>query len=199
VFYNVEDSELHIGLYIEHLARLTILKTCTEQLLRKHSDSFKEETFEESLEYLNLPQTIQRGLVKLVKEPYFHRYPIFWQFFTYIMGGFILLDHKEKEFEYISQNTEIPIEEIPSAFDSFNKLFPRQDGWMAKIPNSNIELHRFFPLPFCGIGANHRRSLHLSHLPEEEQTYNELSKTLTGDKTFNDLIKWNSLGYRILK
>jgi len=199
VFYNAEDSELHIALYIEHLARLTILKTCTEQLLRKHCAEFNDETFEESLEYLNLPQTIQRGLVKLVKEPYFHRYPVFWQFFTYVMGGFILLDHKEKEFEYISKNTEIPVEEIPRAFESFNVLFPKLDGWMAKIPNSNIEMHRFFPLPFCGLGANHRRSLHLSHLPEDEQTYEELSKILTGDKTYNDLIKWNNLGYRILK
>lgn len=199
LFYKTEDSPLQIALYIEHIARITILKACTEHLLRTHREAFGKEKFSEKIDYLNLPQTIKNGLEELVKEPYFHRYPIFWQFFTYVMGGFILTDLRNTEYKYISDNTGIPIEEIPRAFESYNKLFPKDEGWMYKLPKSNIEWHRFFSIPFCGIGANHRRFLHLSHLPEENQTYDELGKLVSGDKTLADLSKWNNLGYEILK
>lgn len=148
---------------------------------------------------MSIPNTIKNGLDELVKEPYFHRYPVFWQFFTYVMGGFILTDLREVEYQYIADNTGIPVEHIPNAFESYNKLFPKNSGWMFKLPKSNIEFHRFFSLPFCGVGANHRRFLHLPHLDEKEQTYKELEKIISGDKTMSDLSKWNNLGYEILK
>ncbi|MCW3105198.1 MAG: hypothetical protein JWO09_3638 [Bacteroidetes bacterium] len=199
LFYNAENSPLQIALYIEHIARMTILKSCIEQLLRKHKELFGNDKFLESIDYLSIPQTIKNGLELLVREPYFHRYPIFWQFFTYVMGGFILTDLRNEEYKYISENTGIPMEEIPNAFGSFNKLFPKEGGWMFSIPRSNIEWHRFFPLAFCGVGANHRRFLHLKNLNSEDQTYEELDKLLGGRKTMADLIKWNNLGHEILK
>lgn len=199
LFYKAENSPLQIALYIEHMARLTILKSCTEHLIRKHKDEFSESNFGELLDYLSIPQTIKNGLKEIVKEPYFHRYPVFWQFFTYVMGGFILTDLKAEEYEYISENTGIPVKEIPNAFASFNKLFPKSGGWMFNMPNSNIEWHRFFPIPFCGIGANHRRFLHLKGIKEDEQTYEKLNEKLSGQMTMKDLIKWNNLGHEILK
>lgn len=199
LFYKAENSPLQIALYIEHLARLTILKSCTEQLLRKHKDVFGLDNFMESIDYLSIPQTIKSGLQMIVTDPYFHRYPVFWQFFTYVMGGFILTDLKDKEYEYISQNTGIPVDEIPNAFDSFNKLFPKAGGWIFNMPKSNIEWHRFFPIALSGIGANHRRFLYLGDKPKEEQTYEELSKLVSGQMTMADIIKWNNLGYEIIK
>ncbi|AXE21194.1 hypothetical protein DR864_27370 [Runella rosea] len=199
LFYKAENSPLQIALYIEHMARLTILKSCTEHLLRNHKGTFWEDKFSESLDYLSIPQTIKSGLEVLVKEPFFHRYPVFWQFFTYVMGGFILTDLKDKEYSYISENTGIPVEEIPNAFESFNKLFPKSGGWMFTMPRSNIIWHRFFPIPFSGIGANHRRFIHLQEFTEENKTYEELAKLINGQKTMTDIIKWNNLGYEILK
>lgn len=199
LFYRAENSPLQIALYIEHMARLTILKSCTEHLLRNHKETFWEDQFSESLDYLSIPQTIKNGLEVLVKEPFFHRYPVFWQFFTYVMGGFILTDLRDKEYAYISENTGIPIEEIPNAFESFNKLFPKAGGWMFTMPRSNIEWHRFFPIPFSGVGANHRRFIHLQEFSEESKTYEELAKLVNGQKTMADIIKWNNLGYEILK
>lgn len=199
IFYKGENSPLQISLYIEHLARVTILKCCTEQLLRKHKEQFKEDAFIESLDYLSIPQTIKKGLSEIVNDTYFHRYPIFWQFFTYVMGGFILLDKEKEELEYISENTGIPVDEIPNAFEAFNKLFPKTSGWFFNIPKTQIRWHRFFPVCFSGIGANHRRFIHLESEPKENQTYENLGKLLTGDKTLNDLIKWNNLGYEIFK
>jgi hypothetical protein len=199
LFYKAEDSPLQIALYIEHMARLTILKSCTEYLLRNHKELFWEDKFSESLDYLSIPHTIKKGLEVLVKEPFFHRYPVFWQFFTYVMGGFILTDLRDKEYAYISENTGIILEEIPNAFESFNKLFPKADGWMFTLPRSNIEWHRFFPIPFSGVGANHRRFIHLKEFAEEDKTYEELAKLIKGQKTMADIIKWNNLGYEILK
>ncbi|MBC9798086.1 hypothetical protein [Sinomicrobium weinanense] len=199
LFYKAENSPLQIALYVEHMARLTILKSCTEHLIENHREAFLEDTFSENLDYLGIPQTIKNGLAILVKEPFFHRYPVFWQFFTYVMGGFILTDLREQEYQYISENTGIPVEEIPNAFESFNKLFPKVDGWMFSMPKSNIEWHRFFPIPFSGVGANHRRFLHLKEMAEDDQTYEELSKLISGAKTMTDLNKWNNLGYEMLK
>ena len=199
LFYKGENSPLQIALYIEHMARLTILKSCTEHLLKNHKETFWEDKFSESLDYLSIPQTIKNGLDVLVKEPFFHRYPVFWQFFTYVMGGFILTDLRDKEYAYISENTGIPVEEIPNAFESFNKLFPKPGGWMFSMPRSNIEWHRFFPIPFSGVGANHRRFIHLPEFKEENKTYEELAKLINGQKTMADIIKWNNLGYEILK
>jgi len=198
LFYNAEDSPLHIALYIEHLARLTILKSCTEQLLREHKDVFGLDHFMESIDYLCIPRTIKTGLEQIVTDRYFHRYPIFWQFFTYVMGGFILTDLQQEEYQYISDNTGIPVTEIPNAFDSFNKLFPKAEGWMYKIPNSNIKWHLFFPVALSGVGANHRRFLHVKAEKEEDQTYEELEKMINGNRTISDLAKWNNLGHRIL-
>ena len=199
LFYKAENSPLQIALYIEHMARLTILKSCTEHLLRNHKENFWEDKFSESLDYLSIPQTIKNGLEVLVKEPFFHRYPVFWQFFTYVMGGFILTDLRDEEYAYISENTGIPVEEIPNAFDSFNKLFPKPGGWMFTMPRSNIEWHRFFPIPFSGVGANHRRFIHLKEFDEKNKTYEELAKKVNGQKTMADIVKWNNLGYEILK
>lgn len=199
LFYKAENSPLQIALYIEHMARLTILKSCTEHLLRNHKETFWEDKFSESLDYLSIPLTIKKGLEVLVKEPFFHRYPVFWQFFTYVMGGFILTDLRDEEYTYISENTGIPVEEIPNAFDSFNKLFPKPGGWMFTMSRSNIGWHRFFPIPFSGVGANHRRFIHLKEFDEKNQTYEELAKKVNGQKTMADIIKWNNLGYEILK
>ncbi|MFI2741621.1 hypothetical protein ACG2LH_02680 [Zhouia sp. PK063] len=199
LFYKVENSPLHISLYVEHISRVTILKSCTEYLIKNHEDTFGKKNFLESIDYLEIPNTIKKGLDELVKEPFFYKYPIFWQFFTYVMGGFILTDLKDVEYKYISENTGIPIEHIPNAFESYNKLFPKDDGWMYNLPKSNIEWHRFFSIPFCGVGANHRRFLHLADLDEKKQTYDKLAELVNGDKTMTDLSKWNNLGYEILK
>lgn len=198
IFYRAEDSPLHIAMYIEHIARITIIKSCILQILKEKQEE-DEFDFNDLFDSIEIPKTIKTGLEEISTDPYFHRYPIFWQFFTFVMGGFILTDLEEREYEYISKNTGIPVEEIPNAFDSFNKLFPKSTGWMMNLHKSNISWHRFFPLPFSGIGANHRRFIYVEKKPEGKKIYDELEKLLSGDKTMIDLTKWNNLAYRTLK
>jgi hypothetical protein len=90
LFYNSNDSSLYIGLYIEHLARTTILQSCVEYLINNGVSNLEDNS-------INIPQTIKKGLIDIFKDPYFYRYPIFWQFFTNVMGGFILTDLKDEE------------------------------------------------------------------------------------------------------
>lgn len=193
-FYQAKEGILQIALYVEHLARVTILKCVIEHLVEKLRGNYDEKDFFAELEYLILPQTIKDGLELIVNDEYFHLYPRFWQFFTYVLGGFILTDLKVKEYKLISDKTGIPVAEIPNAFDSFNKLFPSNGGWTFKLPNSKIEWHHFFPIAFSGVGANYRRMRYT-----DDETYDKLSELLTKDMTMRDLTKWNNLGYRMLK
>lgn len=192
IFYDANYSPLQIALYIEHLGRLTVFKTCVELLLTiDPKDLLKHEG------YLCLPGNIRRGVLKINNDKYYYKYPIFWQFFTFVMGGFILTDYREKEYEFIANNTGIPVEEIPNAFNSFNKLFPREKSWMTPQYESNIEIHSFFPMCFTGVGVNIRRFIHLDI--ESDFEFEDLFKKLDGDNTVKDLRKWNSLGYDLLK
>jgi hypothetical protein len=192
-FYKAENNILHVSLYIEHIARVTILKCAIEHLIDKLRGNYDALDISNILDYLTLPQTIKVGLIEITKDKYFHLYPRFWQFFTYVFGGFILTDIEETEYELLSNRTGIPTSEIPNAFSAFNKLFPREDGWFYKFPTSSIKWHTLFPIALCGIGANYRRLIYVGNKGYED-LYNMLSK----DKTSNDLTKWNNLAHEIL-
>lgn len=193
-FYKAQYTILQVSLYIEHSARITILKCVIEHLIDKLKGDYNERDFRNLLNYMSLPNSIKRGLNEIKDDNYFHLYPRFWQFFTYVFGGFILTDIKDKEYDLLSRKTGIPIDEIPKAFEAFNKIFPRNGGWFFKFPNSEIEWHNFFPITFCGIGANYRRLAYTN-----DDSYDTLEKMLSKNMTMADLTKWNNLAYNIIK
>jgi hypothetical protein len=193
-YYKAENNILHVSLYVEHLARVTILMCAIKHLIDRLKGNYDPKDISNQLEYLTLPNTIKTGLTEITKDKYFYLYPRFWQFFTYVFGGFILTDIEEQEFELLSKKTGVPVDEIPNAFDAFNKLFPRNDGWFFKFPNSSIRWHRLFPISFCGLGANYRRLVYT-----DDKDYDNLYKLLSNDMTPFDLSKWNNLAYEILK
>lgn len=191
VFYQCTNDNIYPALYVEHQARLTILKCCIEYLV--NAGTLNVDAFIEALNFQGLPNNIKTGLEVIVTDTHFRRYPMFWQFFTYVMGGFVLTDFENEEYEYMSEHTGVPVDQIPNAFDAFNKLFPTNNGWMHNFPKSNISWHKFFPLPLSGIGANHRRIIH-----SEIQEYDDLFLKIKGVHTKTDLIKWNNIGHRML-
>lgn len=193
-FYSPQDSILQVSLYVEHIARVTILKCVIEHLIDKLKGNYNDNDFSNILSFLSLPRTIRTGLNQIKDDNYFHLYPRFWQFFTYVFGGFILTDLRGKEFDLLSKKTGIPIDEIPNAFDAFNKVFPRNGGWFFKLPNSQIKWHNFFPVALSGIGANYRKMVYTPN-----DSYESLQNMLSNDMTMTDLSKWNNLGYNILK
>jgi len=202
-YYKCNYNDIQISTFIEHRARLAILKNAIDYKLYKMAGD-ENKTKDNSLLKIAglkfeiplldlLPPSFKEGLDTLSKHKYFHRYPIFWQWFMWLFGGFILKDYKEKEYEILSQKTGIPTEEIPNALEAYQILFPREDGWFMDLsPASNIKMLKMFPVPFMGVGANYRRLLYT-----ESEKFEDLS--LTGTHTLDDLIKWNNLTIEVLK
>lgn len=196
-YYDCKINDIQISTFVEHRARVALLKSAVDfKLYEKAGITSKTESY---LEFLGvkipslnfLPHTFATGLNQISEHKYFHRYPVFWQWFLYYFGGFILKDYQEQEYKLLSEKTGIPVNEIPNAFRAYQILFPLEVGWMKDLPNSNISCLRMFSVPFMGIGANVRR---ISYT--ESGSYKDLK--LTGLHTTNDLIKWNNLIVELL-
>lgn len=202
-YYKCNYNDVQISTFIEHRARLAILKNAIDYKLYKMAGVENKTKdlpflkiagldFEISLLDL-LPSSFKGGLDTISKHKYFSQYPIFWQWFMWIFGGFILKDYEEKEYEVLSQKTGIPTEEIPNALEAYQILFRREDGWfMGLSPASNIKMLKMFPVPFMGVGANYRRLLYT-----DAEKFEDLK--LNGIHTLNDLIKWNNLTVKVLQ
>ena len=188
-YYECKYNVIQISTFIEHRARLAILKNAIDCKLYKSIED-KSKTDEWSLALL--PHSFKNGLDIISKHKYFNKYPVFWQWFMWIFGGFILKDHEEREYEILSQKTGVPIGEIENALQSYQILFPLNDGWFMDLPNSNIKVMKFFPIPFMGVGTRYRRLLYT-----ENKEFEDFE--LTGMHTLHDLIKWNNLAVEVLK
>ena len=197
-YFDCKMTDIQISTFVEHKARLSILKNAVDyKIYQDIGEKDKTESFIEFLghkfsKFTFLPVSFISGLDKISSDPYFHLYPIFWQNFLWLFGGFILNDYKEKEYEMLSKITGIPISEIPNAFNAYDALFPIPDGWFQELtPNSNIRVIKMFSIPFMGIGANLRLFKYTKN-----NKYDELS--VSGKFTLRDLKKWNNLTYKIL-
>jgi hypothetical protein len=196
-YYDCKYNAIQISTFVEHRARLALLKNAIDYLLGRNKKEDEEKKtfgvdFEKTLLDL-LPESFKDGMKQLEKHKYFYKYPVFWQWFMWIFGGFILKDYREKEYEILSQKSGIPAEEIPNTLESYQILFPHDNGWFMDLSsNSNIEIMKMFPVPFMGVGANYRRLLYT-----ESEKFEDLK--LTGTHTLNDLIKWNNLTVEVLK
>jgi len=200
-YYECKYNIIQISTFIEHRARLSILKNAIDyRIYEERGDTSKTDDISkrsdgnsEMWSLALLPQSFKDGLNMISKHKYFNKYPVFWQWFMWIFGGFILKDYEEKEYEILSQKTGIPVGEIPNALKSYQTLFPLNDGWFKDLsPNSNIKVMKMFPVPFMGVGTRYRRLLYT-----ESGKFEDLE--LTGTHTLNDLIKWNNLTVEVLK
>lgn len=196
-YHKCEFTDVHISTFIEHRARLSILKSAIDlKLYQKAGETSRTESYLEFLGYKIpqsdfLPRSFVDGLNAISQHPYFHKYGIFWQYFIWLFGGFLLMDYEEQEYTLLSKQTGIPVDEIPNALSAYDALFPNANGWFLSLPHSNVRILRMFSVPFMGIGANYRR---LKYTKNKE--FKELK--LTGLYTLNDLYKWNNLTIKIL-
>jgi hypothetical protein len=200
-YYECKYNVIQISTFIEHRARLAILKNAIDyRIYEERGDTSKTADISkrsdgnsEMWSLASLPQSFKDRLNRISKHKYFNKYPVFWQWFMWIFGGFILKDYEEKEYEVLSQKTGIPVGEIPHAFESYQILFPLNGGWFKDLsPNSNIKVMKLSPVPFWGVGAHYRGLLYT-----ESGKIEDLK--LTGTHTLNDLIKWDDLTAKVLK
>ncbi len=189
-----------ISTFIEHYARVTILKTCIEYLMCKEvTEDDKTRDYEKIIGRMFsklsfLPKSFENAVKEISTHKYFSKYPVFWQWFLYGFGGFILDDLKDKEYQLLSEKTGVPLDEIDNAFDAYGLLFPNNEGWFLNVPNTNIRALKLFSVPFRGIGANLRRYYYTSN-----QSFEELKDQLNGGYTYNDLLSWNNLTVEVLR
>ena len=198
-FYRSDYTELTLTTYVEHRARLAILKAAVDfALFEDNNDSDRtsvgNSVLGSNISYLPiLPDTFQAGLRAIREEPYFFAYPNFWQSFLWFFGGFILEDKVDSEYRLMSLKTGIPVDHIDNALAAYEKLFPVQGGWFhSASANSNIRKMKMMCSPFHGIGANVRRTYYTIDGEFEQME-------LTGKYTMTDLISWNNLAVRVLE
>lgn len=200
-YYECKLNDMAISCFVEHRARLAILKNAIDYIIYREAGDEAKTTATDSMKIFGvkhewsrlafLPKAFRDGLTEIAEEPYFHRYPVFWQWFLWFFGGFILTDLKEREYELFARYTGVPASEIPNALDAYEKLFPMESGWFVDVPNSRIETIKMTSVPFMGVGANVRR---LAYADSKD-----FEKIPTGGQfTVADLKKWNNVAVELL-
>jgi hypothetical protein len=204
-FYAYEYNIIQVTTFVEHRARLAILKNVVDYLLYKRAgDTTRTDTKRTvgcfnaqdtdrpgSLHFDIMPTHLRAPLQALSGHAYLACYPRFWQWFLWAFGGFILKDYEEKEYKLLSDKSGIPLAEIPNAFKAYDILFPLQGGWFAEPQFSAVRIMQMFPVPFRGVGANYRR-----HHYAGAGKLSDLK--LTGRHTVRDLVGWSNLLYNVL-
>lgn len=159
-----KHSELQACMYLEHRARLAILKAAVDYALA-HPDGPPEFRMSkdgksflfEGLTYHVLPETFHDGIAWLREQPSFRRYATFWQQFLWGWGGFYLKDRAGEEFEWMAEYSGIPANEIPTALEAFDRFFPIPNGWLTTPGSTDIHMLKMVPFIFQGVGAHQRR------------------------------------------
>jgi len=197
-FYDAEYTDLTYSCYIEHRARLSILKAAVDFCLYENhgidervNADMELAGFTFSLKAF-LPDSFLSSLEEIRNDEYFHRYPIFWQNFLWLFGGMILEDYKDQDYKLLSLKSGMPVSAIDRALSVYEILFPVSDGWfIGPTRNSNIRHMKMLPLPFLGIGANYRKAMYT-----EDDSFHSMN--ISGTYTMSDLIKWNNLAVDIM-
>lgn len=195
LFYEIppEKDPLYVAFYGELYNRLIILKLVVEETINDQSLSGLIKTIKQ----LSLPENIRRGAIEIKNFKHYYLWPILWQNFIFVMGGFILTDKLSDEYHILSVLSGVPEEEIEPALNAFDMLFPIEGGrWLLDKPNTSIKILQFMPLPFSGIGTNFRR---LYYLPDGHNSdLNSLKEHLNVGYTVTDMIKFNNLAVEFL-
>jgi len=190
-FYKGEFTDIQISSYLEHYNRLALIKASIDFV-----DNYDEM---EDLDQFNFPSSVipERFLerIKAISEQkYFRRYAIFWHWFMFVFGGYLVKDKIEEEYKILSEETEIPLEYINEALSSYEMLFPIEGGWFQEITECNIKVLKLFPIPFRGIGTAYRLYKYCNDYDESE-----LDGMLCGKYTCKDLLKWHEEARKLIE
>jgi len=183
-YINGDYPEIQAAFYLEHRARLAILKAASDFI------EIDPQTADARAAAIvpRPPYTFLDGLQWLVQQPHRRRFPLFWQVFLWGFGGFILQDKLQDEYELLAVQCGIPTASIPAALEAFDRFFPLPSvGWMRVAGRTNARTLIMVPPLFRGLGVNVRR-----WCKGREYTSHYL------DCTRSDLVRWNNLLYNML-
>ena len=183
--FDGKHDPVQASFYLEHRARLSILKAAIDWVCLSEQGSAPAipGTGSNMASDWLLPSSFRDGLDRIKKDPCFKRYALFWQVFLWGFGGFYLEDRKDTEFEWLAEQTRIPVEEIPKALQVFDVLFPLpSDSWLTKAGPTHCKVVKLVPSAFRGLGVNHRFWRY---------GYDSVEDFGYKDYTVNDIMKWN--------
>lgn len=146
-------------LYLEHRARLGILKAAVDYILERDllpRRVVKILGFEVDFEQWALYNAFRGVVARLEKANTFRRYPILWQTFLWTWGGFILTDRKDAEYAELSAETGVPTGEMDAALSLWDDLFPMDGGWFVTPTGDTRGQLKLMPAALRGIGAYRR-------------------------------------------
>lgn len=194
-------NPVDVAQYSATLNRLYVIKAIVDySLLQPEDNNLYQKTLDELLKS-SLFRNISEGIDWVKQQKNYTLYPYFWQIFIFVFGGFFLLDKKKEEYEYLSNLTGIPIDEIDTALEFWEKLFPIKKGWLHTVSNeSNIYELKMIPAPVRGIGVNFRLHLYASeNMKTIEERFDNIKNILTGLYTYDNIVGWNNQTYELLR
>jgi hypothetical protein len=123
-----EHFSVQGAFYLAHRARLYILKAAVDYAVGMKCGTIKKMIAKIAGKEIPLNASTYAAFEKAVNElsllKSFMRLPVFWQTFMWSWGGFILTDRQDKEYERLSQETGVLVDEVPLAISAFDKLLP---------------------------------------------------------------------------
>ena len=164
--YNGAHFPVQACLYVEHRARLYIMKAVVDYWLAKERGELGVRKKwilhvggkEVASQPVGITTAMQNGLEKLSAAKSFRQFPVLWQTLLWCWGGFICQNHREKEYLQLEKETGVPVDEIPLALTAFDEIFPVPGGWFRQPVGDDRRILILMPAAIRGIGA-HRRKL----------------------------------------
>ena len=159
--YEGKHFPIQACLYLEHRARLFILKSAVDYWLAKQRGELPKQVlrigdYEWDIGDANLYQAFLTGVDELAELESFCQLPVLWQTFLFTWGGIILRNRLDEEYTRLSSQTGVPISELPVARTAFDKLFPVAGGWFASPTNEDRTILKLMPAALRGLGAYNR-------------------------------------------
>ena len=160
--YEGKHPVLQSALYVEHRARLALLKAGVDYRCLREAGALPPLLVNGvdlgKRVMALLPDSFRLGLEELAKGANYRRYPLLWQQFLLGFGGFFLLGYEDTEFRWLERVSGVPAAEVPHALRAFDLLFPLRDGkeWFATPGPTRCRLVKLLPAAIRGLGAFHR-------------------------------------------
>ncbi len=164
-YYWGEHFPIQACLYVEHRARLYIMKALVDYWLageRGEIEKRKTGVTKVGNTFVFLPPSkltnaMENGLKRLSKSKSFRLFPVFWQVFLWGWGGFLIKDDLDEEYGRLAKETGVPVTDVPLALSAFDEIFPTPGGWFREPAGDARRVLILMPAAMRGIGAHRRR------------------------------------------
>ena len=153
-----EHFPIQACLYVEHRARLYIIKSLVDYWLAKQRGEL--EARQNGVLKVGgkvvwtapdaLTSAMTASLDELSAAKSFRLFPVFWQVFLWSWGGFLTLEDCIREFAALEEETRVPVAEIPIALSVFDRIFPITNGWFRELDLRKVLI---LTPPPCGESA----------------------------------------------